>query len=166
MASTQSSLPVDGYETMEFCCSDERTEIKTSWTNINHEGRFFGPSSFWVRLNLFSGFMVFSCVNVLKFLFLSCFFLLQVNMLYQIVLWFEHRNGELVVPGFLKRIKRGLENGVAGKKAKERCLLCCVVLFALVLFCVLSTLVILIWFNPLGRNKFVYLLWSCYFSKE
>ncbi|KAK9911965.1 hypothetical protein M0R45_035842 [Rubus argutus] len=58
-----------------------------------------------------------------------------VNMLYQIVLWFEHR-----------------------QKAKERCLLCCVVLFALVLLCVLSTLVILPWFNPLGRNKFVYLL--------
>lgn len=158
MASTQSSLPVDGYKAMEFYCSDERTERKTSWTDINHEGKFFGPVSFWVRLILFSGFMVFSCVNALKFLLLSCFFLPQVNMLYQIVLWFEHRNGKLVVPKFLQRLERGLVNGVAGQKAKERCLLCCVVLFALVLFCVFSTLVILLWFNPLGRNKFVYLL--------
>ncbi|PRQ56197.1 putative aminoacyltransferase, E1 ubiquitin-activating enzyme [Rosa chinensis] len=127
MTSTQSSLLVDGDETMEFYSYDQKTEM-TSCTDINPEGRFFMRTSLWV------------------------------NILYQLVLWFEHLDGRLVLPRFLQRLKRGLENGVAGQKAKERCVSCCVVLCGLVLFCVLSTLLILLGFKALGRDKYIQLL--------
>lgn len=160
MTSTQSSRLVDGDVTMEIYGYDQKTEM-TSSTDINPEGRFFMHASFWVRLNLFSGylwFLSFSSFNVLKILFLSCFLLLQINILCQLLLWFGAHKGRVVVPRFLQRLKRGLENGVAGQKAKERCVLCCVVLCGLLLFCVLSTLLILLLFKALGSNKYIQLL--------
>ncbi|XP_050386349.1 zinc finger protein BRUTUS-like isoform X2 [Argentina anserina] len=109
MTSTESSLLVDGNNTME--------------------GRLFIRASFW-----------------------------QVNMLYQLLLRFQYHNERVAVPRFLQRLKRGLENGVAGQKAKERCILCCVMLCSLVLFCVLSTLLILLGLKGLGSNKYIQLL--------
>ncbi|KAL6125529.1 hypothetical protein ACLB2K_073585 [Fragaria x ananassa] len=100
----------------------------TSSTDINPEGRFFMHASFWI------------------------------NILCQLLLWFGAHKGRVVVPRFLQRLKRGLENGVAGQKAKERCVLCCVVLCGLLLFCVLSTLLILLLFKALGSNKYIQLL--------
>ncbi|BFG21102.1 hypothetical protein CerSpe_073750 [Prunus speciosa] len=80
-----------------------------------------------------------------------------VNMLYHSVLWFELHN--VKHPRFLQGLKRGLENAVAGQKTKDRFLMCCLAPCVLVLFCVLSAVLILLWFKALGRNKYNIFMW-------
>ncbi|KAM2931946.1 hypothetical protein FF1_040080 [Malus domestica] len=78
-----------------------------------------------------------------------------VNTLYHSVPWFEPHTSKH--PRLLHRLKKGLENAVAGQNGKERFLMFFLVLCILVLFCGLSSVVILLWFKALGSNKYSYL---------
>lgn len=75
-------------------------------------------------------------------------------MLHHSVPWFEPHTSEH--PRVLRRLKKGLENAVAGQNGKERFLMCFLVLCILVLFCGLSSVAILLWFKALGSNEYSY----------
>ncbi|XP_062091854.1 zinc finger protein BRUTUS-like isoform X2 [Humulus lupulus] len=78
---------------------------------------------------------------------------LWTNRLYPLLLWF-------VTPFFNKgkvqRIGKDLQIAVEGNKAKDRFFLCFVLVCSLVVFCVMSSLVVLLCLQIVGQDKYVF----------